>query len=127
MDVERWRIYRSTNGGWNFSPADNVTTLSCMSVAGVAIAGAGVALSLNTGDNDGFYSMNGGQNWSYQQYGGGDNDCAFADPLRPDAIMVFTPRWDTAGNLADTHTRRADGIGVSDATGQSSQRQRNRA
>ncbi len=103
-------IYRSTNGGWNFSPADNVTTLSCMSVAGVAIAGAGVALSLNTGDNDGFYSMNGGQNWSYQQYGGGDNDCAFADPLRPHAMMVFTPRWDTAGNGAD---RTRDGQTVS--------------
>ncbi|THD47661.1 MAG: VCBS repeat-containing protein [Bradyrhizobium sp.] len=104
-------IYRSTNGGWNFRPADNATTLSCMSVAGVAIAGAGVALSLNTGDNDGFYSMNGGQNWSYQQYGGGDNDCAFADPLRPHAIMVFTPRWDTAGNLAD-HTREGQTVSV---------------
>ena len=91
-------IYRSTNGGENFDPAKNATTLSCLSVAGVAIAGKGVALSLNSGDNDGFYSMNGGQNWSYQQYGGGDNDCAFADPLRPHAMMVFTPRWDTAGN-----------------------------
>lgn len=104
-------IYRSTNGGSNFSPADNVTTLSCMSVAGVAIAGKGVALSLNTGDNDGFYSMNGGQNWSYQQYGGGDNDCAFADPLRPHAMMVFTPRWDTAGDLAD-HTVNGQTVSV---------------
>ncbi len=93
-------IYRSTNGGWNFSPADSAATLSCLSIAGVAIAGKGVALSLNSGDNDGFYSKNGGQNWSYQQYGGGDNDCAFGDPLRPHAMMVFTPRWDTAGNPA---------------------------
>jgi hypothetical protein len=112
-------IYRSADGGWNFSPADNVTTLACMSVAGVAIAGKGVALSLNTGDNDGFYSMNGGQNWSYQQYGGGDNDCAFADPLRPHAMMQFTPRWDKTvsvyqaqpGNLPDAsatgHDRKA--------------------
>jgi hypothetical protein len=92
-------IYRSTNGGFNFSPADEAATLSCLSIGGVAIAGKGAALSLNTGDNDGFYSMNGGQNWSYQQYGGGDNDCAFADPLRPHAIVVFTPRWDTAGNF----------------------------
>jgi hypothetical protein len=103
-------IYRSTDGGWNFRPADTGTTLSCLSVAGVAIAGKEVALSLNSGDNDGFYSMNGGQNWSYQQYGGGDNDCAFADPLRPHAIMVFTLRWDTAGNQAD-HT--VDGQTVS--------------
>ncbi len=99
-------IYRSTDGGQNFRPANVAQTLSVLSVAGVSIAGKGVALSLNEGDNDGFYSMNGGQNWSYQQYGGGDNDCAFADPLRPHAIMVLTPRWDTAGNLAQ-HT--ADG------------------
>jgi hypothetical protein len=91
-------IYRSTNGGLKFNPADKATTLSCLSVAGVAIAGKGVALSLNSGDNDGFYSMNGGQKWSYQQYGGGDNDCAFADPLRPHAMMVFTPRWNSAGD-----------------------------
>jgi hypothetical protein len=42
--------------------------------------------------------MDGGHSWLYQQYGGGDNDCAFADPLRSHAIMVFTPRWDSAGN-----------------------------
>jgi len=90
--------YHSTNGGSSFEPADNLATLSCLSVAGTAIAGKGVALSLNTGDNDGFYSMDAGNHWSYQQYGGGDNDCSFADPLRPHAMMVFTPRWDTAGN-----------------------------
>jgi hypothetical protein len=104
-------IYRSTNGGFNFSPADNAATLSCMSVAGVAIAGKGVALSLNSGDNDGFYSMNGGQNWSYQQYGGGDNDCAFADPLRPHAMMIFTPRWDTAGHIV-LHTKDGQTVSV---------------
>ena len=93
-------IYRSTDGGQNFAPATKCQTLACMSAGGVAIAGKAPALSLNSGDNDGCYSMNGGQNWSYQQYGGGDNDYAFADPLRPNSIMLFTPRWDTAGNIA---------------------------
>ena len=74
--------------------------MAVLKFAGVSIAGKGVALSLNEGENDGFYSMNVGQNWSYQQYGGGDNDCALADPLRPQAIMVLTPGWDTGGNLA---------------------------
>lgn len=91
-------IYRSANGGLNFDPADTGATLASLSVGGVGIFGKGVALSLNQGDNDGFYSMDEGRNWSFQQYGGGDNDCAFADPLRPHAIMVFTPRWDSAGN-----------------------------
>ena len=93
-------IYRSTDGGQNFVPATKCQTLASMSVGGVAISGKGPALSLNSGDNDGYYSINGGQKWSYQQYGGGDNDYAFADPLRPNSTMLFTPRWDTAGNIA---------------------------
>jgi hypothetical protein len=107
-------IYRSANGGQKFDPAIRAQTLSCMSVAGVALPGKGPALSLNSGDNDGFYSMNGGQNWSYQQYGGGDNDCAFADSLRPNSIMVFTPRWNTAGDLADS-TRHGQTVSVYEA------------
>jgi hypothetical protein len=104
-------IYRSSDGGQHFEPAQNATTLACMSVAGVAIAGRAPALSLNSGDNDGFYSMKGGQNWAYQQYGGGDNDYAFADPSRPNSIMVFTPRWNTAGDLADS-TRHGQTVAV---------------
>jgi hypothetical protein len=92
-------IYWSTDGGKHFQAAHNVRTLACVNVAGVAIEGLGTALSLNTGDNDGFYSINGGANWTSQDYGGGDNDCSFADPLRPHSMLVFTPRWDTQGNL----------------------------
>ena len=115
-------IYRSTDGGQNFSPATRCQTLAS-SVGGVAIAGKGVALSLNQGDNDGFYSMNGGQNWSYQQYGGGDNDYAFADPLRPTSIMVFTPRWDTAAHLGSARLGQTVSVyengsgGLPDASG----------
>jgi hypothetical protein len=96
-------VYRSTNGGSNLDRGQNANTLSTINLAGVAVPGHGPAMSLNTGDNDGFYTMDGGQNWSYQQYGGGDNDRSYADPLRPHAMMVWTPRWDTAGNIAD-HT-----------------------
>ena len=91
-------IYRSTDGGKHFKAANNVKTLSCVNVAGVAIQGK-TALSLNTGDNDGFFSADGGGSWTSQDYGGGDNDCSFADPLRPHSMLVFTPRWDPDGNL----------------------------
>jgi hypothetical protein len=94
-------IYRSTNGGGQFTLAKNAKTLSTINIAGVSIQGQGPALSLNTGDNDGFYSMNGGANWTYQQYGGGDNDCSYADPLRPHAMLVLTPRWNLQGSTAD--------------------------
>ena len=82
-------IYRSTDGGKQFHPAKDVRTLACLKVAGVATYEHGPALSLNTGHNDGFYSMDGGENWSYQDYGGGDNDGAFTDPLRPQPSSCF--------------------------------------
>jgi hypothetical protein len=90
-------IHRSTDGGKTFHAAQNVNTLSCVNIAGVALELEGPAISLNTGDNDGFYSMNGGENWQLQDYGGGDDDCSFADPLRPRSMLLFTPRWDTNG------------------------------
>ena len=34
-------------------------------------------------------------------YGGGDNDCSFADPLRPQSMLVLTPRRDTDGNSVE--------------------------
>ena len=103
-------IYKSTDGGAHFSPSSqNVHTLASVCVAGVSIAGKGTALSTNHGDNDGFYSMDDGAHWASQDYGGGDNDCAYADPLRPYSMLIYTPRFGTKlavyetsmGNLPD--------------------------
>ena len=91
-------VYRSTDGGTHFPQAKNIKTLSAVNMAGVAILGHGPAISLNTGDNDGFFSADGGQTWSYQDYGGGDNDCSYADPLRSHSMLVLTPRWDTSAH-----------------------------
>ena len=91
-------VHWSRDGGKTFRAAANVATLSCVNIAGVALIGKGPVLSLNTGDNDGFTSSNGGDSWRSQQYGGGDNDCSFADPLRAHSMLVFTPRWDAHGN-----------------------------
>ncbi|MGC4875715.1 FG-GAP-like repeat-containing protein [Micromonospora sp. DT43] len=93
-------IFRSTDGGRNFHAAGSISTLSVVNIAGVANPGRGPVISLNTGDNDGFASADGGQTWRPQDYGGGDNDCSFADPLRPSSMLVFTPRWNTDGQFA---------------------------
>jgi hypothetical protein len=98
-------IYRSTDGGKHFQAADNVRTLASLSVAGVALEGAGPVLSLNTGDDDGFFSKDGGKTWISQDYGGGDNDCAFADPLRANSMLLFTPRWDAQGKYVGSSGR----------------------
>lgn len=104
-------IYQSNNGGQTLVPSQTGMTLSVVNVGGVSAPGQGPALSLNNGDNDGFYSMDGGQTWTYQEYGGGDNDCSFADPLHSNLMMVFTPRWDVTGKLAD-HTRDGQTVAV---------------
>ncbi|MGA8030107.1 MAG: choice-of-anchor D domain-containing protein [Bryobacteraceae bacterium] len=91
-------VNRSTDGGNTFLSTNGPNTLSSVNVAVAAQVGGGPAFSLNTGDNDGFYSMDGGQTWSYQQYGGGDNDTSFHDPQRPYSMLVCTPRWNTSGN-----------------------------
>ena len=92
-------IDRSTDGGITFHPAGSISSLSTVNFAGAAVAGRGPLLSLNTGDNDGFASRDGGQKWRTQQYGGGDNDTSWADPLRPHSMLIFTPRWDPSGNV----------------------------
>src|SRR5690606_4081455 len=86
------------DGGRTFHRGRNVNSLSCVNIAGVAMQDRGPVISLNTGDNDGFASDDGGRSWRRQQYGGGDNDCSFADPLRPHSMLLFTPRWDANGN-----------------------------
>jgi hypothetical protein len=91
-------VHWSRDGGRTFQRGQNVNTLSCVNIAGVSLQGKGPVLSLNTGDNDGFASADGGHHWRRQQYGGGDNDCSYADPLRPHSMLIFTPRWDTHGN-----------------------------
>ena len=92
-------IDRSTDGGITFHSAGSISSLSTVNFAGAALAGQGPLLSLNTGDNDGFASRDGGQHWRTQQYGGGDNDVSWADPLRPHSMLIFTPRWDPNGNF----------------------------
>jgi len=104
-------IYHSTDGGKRFKQSSNARTLSSINIAGVSAQGKGPALSLNTGDNDGFYSMDGGASWVYQQYGGGDNDCSYADPLRPASMLVLTPRWNLGGSTADG-TRNSQTVAV---------------
>jgi len=72
--------------------------MQACNIAGVAQPGKGPVISLNTGDNDGYTSDNGGATWRPQDYGGGDNDCSYADPLRPHCMLVFTPRRDEHGH-----------------------------
>jgi hypothetical protein len=50
------------------------------------------AICMGHGDNSGFSTPDGGKHWETQDYGGGDNDACFADPLQPSRLIVFAPR-----------------------------------
>src|SRR5260370_22296494 len=107
-------VHWSDNGGKKFHASHDVHTLSTVVMGGVAMEGRGPALSLNTGDNDGFYAMDGGENWDKQDYGGGDNDCSYSDPLRPYSMLIFTPRW-TVDRRTDRPATESQTVTVYDA------------
>lgn len=68
-----------------------LSTLAPLNVS-AAFAKGQTALCIGTGDNDGFYSVDGGENWKTQEYFQGDNDCCFVDPLLPSRLLVFARR-----------------------------------
>ena len=92
-------IFRSTDGGNHFKPSTGINTLSVVNIAGVSLQDKGPVISLNTGDNDGFATNDGGESWRPMNYGGGDNDCSYADPLRSHSMLVFTPRMNEKGGV----------------------------
>jgi photosystem II stability/assembly factor-like uncharacterized protein len=103
-------LHWSTDGGRNFVASSGLSTLATTNIAGLSIAGK-TALCLNCGDNGGFYSVDGGQTWKTLTYEGGDNDCAFADPLQPDRMLVFAPRSGDNGGVLVYVGNLPDGTG----------------
>jgi hypothetical protein len=85
-------VYTSTDGGVTWKSGQGLSTLSPINVAVSAVKGRSPAISLHTGDNGGFFSSNGGQNWRTADYQQGDNDACFVDPRQPGLMYVFAPR-----------------------------------
>lgn len=82
----------STDGAASWTFAVNLSTLGLVNVAVQPRRGQPPALTIQMGDNNGFFSRDGGANWRTQDYRGGDNDCSFADPRQPNRLIVFAPR-----------------------------------
>jgi hypothetical protein len=82
----------STNGARTWTNARGLSTLGIVNVAINPRKKALPAICMGMGDNSGFSSPDGGVNWETQDYLGGDNDCAFADPRQPSRLIVFAPR-----------------------------------
>jgi len=84
--------HASATGASSWTFASGLSTLGIVNVAVQPRRDRSPALTLQMGDNNGFFSTDGGATWRTQDYRGGDNDCSFADPLQPHRLIVFAPR-----------------------------------
>ena len=113
-------VSRSDDAGTSWTVGSCLSTLAPLNVS-AASANGQTALCIGTGDNEGFYSIDGGQDWKTQEYQGGDNDCCFVDPRFPSRLLVFAPRNDVSRPLrlyANTNGGVPDAaIGTSQAIG----------
>jgi photosystem II stability/assembly factor-like uncharacterized protein len=99
------RIYMVNDGGVVFSvdgaaswqKGRGLSTLGLVNAAVLPRAGAQPSICIGTGDNNGFFTADGGTRWKTQEYLGGDNDACFADPLQPNRLIVFAPRTGLQG------------------------------
>ena len=91
----------STNGVQSWSNGRGLSTLGIVNIAVNTVPAQPAAICLGCGDNFGFASPDGGATWKTQNYLGGDNDCAFADPCQPNRMVVFAPRSKSTPPAAD--------------------------
>jgi hypothetical protein len=85
-------VYFSSDAGQFWDLGAGLATLAPANVAGVAMLGRQPALYMGTGDNNCFYSLNGGTNWEDPVYHPGDCDPWFADPAQPSRVLSFEAR-----------------------------------
>jgi len=89
----------SSNGMQSWTNGEGLSTLGIVNVAINVVPGEPAAICFGCGDNFGFASTDGGESWETQDYLGGDNDCAFADPSQPTRMVVFAPRHKAADEV----------------------------
>jgi hypothetical protein len=84
--------YYSTNGASNWHQGDKLSTLGIVNAVAMPDSKGSPAICMGMGDNNGFFSNDGGKTWVTQDYEGGDNDACFTDPLQSNFLYVFAPR-----------------------------------
>jgi hypothetical protein len=81
----------SVDGGATWTPSTGLPTLDPVNIAGLAGLGPEPALYMGTGDNDSFFSTDGGQTWRDPSVHLGDADGWFAD-IAQARVLQFAPR-----------------------------------
>lgn len=86
----------SDDGGATWTASNGLQTLDPVNIAGLAGLGPGPALYFGCGDNDSFFSTDGGATWRDPSVHLGDADGWFADTAQATRVLQFAPR---AGGL----------------------------
>jgi hypothetical protein len=86
-------LYKSTDGGTNWNLCDGLETLDPVNMAGLFGLGNSPALYFGCGDNDDFFTRDGGQNYYDPISTCGDCDAWFADVAQPGRLLQFEPRF----------------------------------
>lgn len=85
-------VYHAHGAVPNWEAAHGLSTLAAINIAGLAVKGSAPALYFGTGDNDDFYSVDGGASWKNPQWDCGDCDPWFSDPAQVQQVMTFGGR-----------------------------------
>ncbi len=81
-------VYRSDDCGQTWIPTyAGLSTLAAVNVGGVARSGVAPALYFGTGDNDDFYSLDGGATWRSGVDICGDCNAWYGDPAQPNRVL----------------------------------------
>src|SRR6516162_9284141 len=90
-------VYFCDNGGRDensWQMPTGLETLDPINIAGLCGIGSQPALYFGCGDNNDFFSLDGGQQWGDPGSGCGDCDAWFADPAQLNRVVQFLPRTD---------------------------------
>ena len=87
-------VYRSEDGGRNWKLSVGLNTVDAVNLAGLFGLGSAPALYMGCGDNDDFFSRDGGKTWKDPISSCGDCDAWFADVAQPRRVLEFLPRDD---------------------------------
>jgi hypothetical protein len=84
-------VHWSEDGGGTWNQPTGLETLDPINIAGLFGFGGRPALYMGTGDNDDFFSLDGGQTWGDPNTGCGDCDAWFSDIAQATRVLQLDP------------------------------------
>ena len=87
-------VYSSEDGGRSWKLSVGLNTVDAVNLAGLFGLGSAPALYMGCGDNDDFFTRDGGKTWKDPISSCGDCDAWFSDVAQPRRVLEFLPRDD---------------------------------